>query len=230
MQTVEHDGLCALVTAIGDGDVVLRRESALAHSNALQAAFQHGPVLPLRFGTVLGDEAAVQQELLAPRTQVLTRRLDALEGLAEMQVKATYIEEPLLQEVLSGSPRLMQAATRIRQLPAAATHFERVALGEAIAGEVQARRQTDAQWLLDELSPVAVAVSQGECNDDHGVLNASFLVTAEGVPEFDAAVERMSERRAGEMQFRLIGPMPAHSFADQAWEEQSASPRSSQWD
>ncbi len=65
-----------------------------------------------------------------------------------MQVKVRYIEEPLLRSILSRSPQLKQAAARIRQLPAAATHFERVALGEAIAGEVEARRQSESQGLI----------------------------------------------------------------------------------
>ena len=57
-----------------------------------------------------------------------------------MQVKATYLEEPLLRSILAGSTSLTQAAARIRALPPAATHFERINLGEAINKAVDARQ------------------------------------------------------------------------------------------
>ena len=43
-------------------------------------------------------------------------------------------------------------------------------------------------------------------------------VAAHDLDRFDAAVEHLSERHAGEAQLKLIGPMPAHSFADHQWE------------
>src|SRR5947209_79034 len=82
----EHGGVCALVRSVGEDDLRLRRESALAHSDTLQAVFKHGPVLPVRFGTVLPDAATLEAELLGPRATALRARLEALEGLAEMQV------------------------------------------------------------------------------------------------------------------------------------------------
>jgi hypothetical protein len=175
-------------------------------------------VLPLRFGTALADEGAVQRDLLVPRREHFRARLDALERKAEMQVKATYLEEPLLRSILAGDPRLAQSAQRVRELPADATHFERIRLGESIAAAIGGRRATDAQELLDLLRPLALAVVVGEPQHERSVFNGAFLVDAEHLKEFDAAVERLSRARADHMQFKLIGPMPAHSFADREWE------------
>jgi gas vesicle protein GvpL/GvpF len=218
LRAVEHQGLSALVSQMPEGAIRLRRESLLAHSDVLQTAFAHGPVLPLRFGTSFPDEAALERELLAPRADVLLARLDALEGAAEMQVKATYLEEPLLRSVLAGDPRLARAAERIRGLPAAATHFERIRLGEAIGAAIQGRREADAEALLGRVSSLAIAVAIGELQHERMVLSASFLVHRSKLEEFDAAVEQLSESYASQMQFRLLGPMPAHSFADREWE------------
>jgi hypothetical protein len=218
VQTVEHGGVCALVTDMEEGDLRLRRESALAHSDTLQAAFKHGPVLPVRFGTLLPDVASLEAGLLAPRATALRARLEVLDGLAEMQVKASYLEEPLLRSIVAGDPRLAQTAARIRELPPAATHFERISLGEAVHQSVQARREADAQRLLAELQPLAVAVSAREPGLERGVLNASFLVSEERLKEFDGAVERLAEQDAERIKFRLIGPMPAHSFTEGAWD------------
>lgn len=215
---VEHADICALVTVVGEDDLTLRRESALAHTDTLQSAFKHGPVLPVRFGTVLPDAEALVADLLAPRAAALRARLEALEGMAEMQVKATYLEEPLLRSIVGGDARLAQAAARIQQLPPEATHFERINLGEAINTQVQAHRWADSQRMLQQLQPLAAAVSVREPGHERAVLNASFLVEAGRLEAFDAEVERLSNEGSGRIQFRLIGPMPAHSFAEGNWE------------
>ena len=217
--TVVHGEVCALVSEVPDENLALRRESALAHSQTLQRAFGHGPVLPLRFGTVAADAAALERDVLAPRQEELLGRLQALEGKAEMQVKATYLEEPLLRAILESSPQLAQTAARVRQQPAAASHFDRLALGEAITQAVQARRDDDAQRLVTELRDLSLVVSLGELTHERDVVNASFLVAEDKLKEFDARVESISGQHGDRMKFKLIGPMPAYSFVNSAWQE-----------
>src|SRR5436190_17078582 len=95
---VTSGALCALVGGIGDGEVVrVRRDALRTHSDALMRAMEHGPVLPMRFGVALPDEQAVARELLEPNADMFAARLDALEGKAEMQVKATFAEAALLR-------------------------------------------------------------------------------------------------------------------------------------
>src|SRR5437764_542017 len=120
-------------------------------------------------------------------------------------------EEPLLRSILKNDRSLMRAVERMRTLPPAATHFERVRIGEAIAGAVAARRDADAQAMIGELRPHAVAVRISDPHHERTALNASFLVDRASIERFDAAVEHLSERHAGEARFKLIGPTPGDS-------------------
>src|SRR5947209_5752172 len=151
LEAVAQDEVAALVRQVPDDERRLRRETILAHADVLQAAFEHGPVLPLRLGTAMADASAVTGELLAPRADVLAHRLDALDRKAEMQVKAIYAEEPLLRSILEGDPAIRRAVDRSRRLPPAATHFDQIRIGEAIAAAVQARRAADGEALLAAL-------------------------------------------------------------------------------
>lgn len=223
VRAIEHQGLAALVSEVPEGPMRVRRENLTGHVEVLQQAFRHGPVLPLRFGMALADAQSLERDLLSRDTARLLARLDALDGRAEMQLKVSYLEEPLLRSILAGDPRLAEASERTRSLPAEATHFERIRLGEAIAAAVEARRAADSQRLLDTLSPLAVAAVVGDLQHERMALNASFLVEKEALKRFDSAVEDLSRTRANEMEFKLIGPLPAHSFADRDWEvERSA--------
>jgi hypothetical protein len=218
IDAVRHEGVSALVSDLPHGELRLRRDNILAHSDVLQAAFEHGPVLPFRFGTVLPDADAVVRELLAPAAERLSRRLEALDGKAEMQLKASYAEEPLLRSVLAQDPGLTQAVRRTQGLPAEATHFERIRIGEAVAAAVQARRAADERALLQALTPLTLAHALSPPHHERAVLNAAFLVERSGLAQFDQEVETVSRQHGPEIEFKLIGPLPAYSFADREWE------------
>lgn len=217
LAAVEHEGLGALVSPTPDGELRLRRDNILGHADVLQRAFEHGPLLPFRFGTVVSDEETVVRDVLAHDATGLAARLDALENAVEMQLKATYGEAELLRSILAQDEQLTRAVERMRELPAAATHFERIRIGEAIAAAVQTRRGVDENRFIEALKPFARAVSVAQPHHERSVLNASFLVERTSLPQFDSAVEGLSEQRSADVEFKLIGPLPPYSFADRDW-------------
>ena len=217
LAAVDHDGVSALVAEMPDGELRLRRDNILGHADVLQAAFKSGPVLPFRFGTVIDDAETLEREVLAPQAELLSARLARLDGKAEMQVKAVYAEEPLLRSILEQDPRLARVVRRTQGLPEAATHFDRIRIGEVVAAAVQSRGAADAEALLKILTPFAVAHVVSPPNHERSVLNAAFLVEQSRLEDFDQAVEAVSVQRAPEIEFKLIGPLPPYSFGDQDW-------------
>jgi hypothetical protein len=211
VECLAEGGVAALVTPVGSEPVAPRRANLLAHADILNRAFERAPVLPLRFGFVLPDEAAVRNEI-ASRAEELARLLDALQDCVEMHVSAVYREEQLLGEVLAENPAIVAAQRRIRGLPVAATHFERIRLGENVAQAVGAKRAADSAAVIRELETHSVAVAADEPRHEHTVLSAAFLVVRDRLEKFDAAVERVSRERAERMHFVLLGPRPPHSF------------------
>lgn len=215
LDAIDHDGLSALVAEVPDSELRMRRDNIVGHADVLQSAFESGPVLPVRFGTVVNDAETLKRDVLVPQAELLEGRLATLEGKAEMQVKAIYAEEPLLRSVLERDPALARSVQRTQGLPAAATHFERIRIGEAVAGAVQSRGAADAEVLLRVLTPFAVAHVVSRPNHERSVLNAAFLVETSRLEDFDQAVEAVSVQRAPEIEFKLIGPLPPYSFGNQ---------------
>jgi hypothetical protein len=208
VRTLAEGDVAALVTPVEE--VQPRRRSLLAHADVLGRAFAHGPVLPLRFGMVAGEEA-LRESL---RDTDLRRRLDALDGRVEMAVSARYREDVVLREILTGNPAIAEARERIAGQPPAATHFERIRLGELVAQALAAKRVDDAAAILRELEPHAVTALSDAPRDEHAVIDAAFLVERDRLADFDATVETASRARAERMQFKLLGPRPAHSFVE----------------
>src|ERR671938_295748 len=90
-------------------------------------------------------------------------------------------------------------------MPETTAYPQRLRLGEAIAGALDARRQRDADSILARLRPLAEA-------DARLALVASFLVDRGRVEAFDEAMDRLARAHEGRITFKYLGPLPPHSF------------------
>src|SRR5262249_60280523 len=104
------DALAALVSG-GDGTQPRGSpEDLRAHKEILDTSATELPVLPLRFGAVLASEDAVAEELLAANRDKFAAALSELDGRAEYVIKGRYVEDAVLDDVLSQNKQ----ASRLR--------------------------------------------------------------------------------------------------------------------
>ncbi|MGH2867066.1 MAG: GvpL/GvpF family gas vesicle protein [Solirubrobacteraceae bacterium] len=212
LELVCSDGVAALVSDAPDGELTMGREAMTAHARVLEAAHALGTVLPMRFGVVMTDKAEVTRSLLESHREDLLAQLEEFNGKAELKLRATYEEEPMLREVVQEDQDVARLRESLRGAPQDATYYGRIQLGELVSRAIERKREHDAQSLLVQLSPLALATELTPPPHERIVLNASFLVDRVRMTEFDAAVERVGERQAGRMRFKYTGPLPPHSF------------------
>jgi hypothetical protein len=215
---VRFEGLAALTSPVDTAHVRARRKDLLAHSDVLGSVLEHGTVIPLQFGIVLEDEDAVVSQLLRPRKRELEKLLRELDGRVELSVKAFYLEEAILAEIVHEDRRVARLREATRTGPGAATYGARIELGELIAGELRSRGQRDGRAVLDRLAPLAKAVQVAGEPVEHEVLRASFLVERKRVSAFDDAVNDIARGQDGRMRFKYLGPLPPHSFTTFRWD------------
>jgi Gas vesicle synthesis protein GvpL/GvpF len=204
VSTVEHGELAAIVSRHPVTTIRAKRRDLLRHSDVLQAAFATGPVVPLRFGTVLESEDAVLDTFLGARYEELVGLLQRVEGLAELRVRAVFDEDALLAEIVRDDQRVAS----LRTVPGA----NQVVLGEAVAHAIAARRLATADEAVATLVRHAVDVNVDEPREELEVLRGSFLVEAAKVNAFEAAANELARIHHHHMTLDLIGPMPPHSF------------------
>jgi len=93
LRDVRFDGLAALISEVDPSGRLGSPDDLRTHREILDAAAAELPVLPLRFGTILANEDAVTEDLLAARHDEFAAALDRLEGRTEFQVKGRYVTE-----------------------------------------------------------------------------------------------------------------------------------------
>jgi Gas vesicle synthesis protein GvpL/GvpF len=178
---------------------------ARGHDAVVRAAATAGPVLPLRFGTVVADEAAARRLLdehgAAARTQL--RRIGDTREWGVKLVRRLGVEpvptaRPADRTEVTGTEYL----TRRRQ-----------ALQEHDSSEQAAGRASD---LLEEtLRPyVAESLRRGGAPGSSLLLDLAFLVPPDSEAGFLAAAADLRERLDPDgLEVEVSGPWPPYSFA-----------------
>jgi hypothetical protein len=216
LRLIPGESAAALVSSLEGEELRLGREEAMTHARVLEDALSRGTVLPMRFGVVVADADEVRERILAGHGGELTAQLERLAGKVELAVRAVYEEEALMREIVQANPEIARRREALRGQPEDATYYERIGLGEMVAGAVERARESDANTILEVLSPLALAVEIGQPGHERVVLNASFLVEREAVGRFDEALEDVARGQAERIRFKLTGPLPPHSFVELA--------------
>ncbi|MGW0845013.1 GvpL/GvpF family gas vesicle protein [Streptomyces sp. NPDC002787] len=207
LHAVSGGGLSAVVSESPE-DLSVSRRDVEAHHEVQERLWADGAILPMSFGFVAQDEAAVEA-LLQERAEAFSKRLDELTGRAEFNVKGVQDEDALLRTVLTESSRARELNDAIRE--GGGTYEDRLALGELVAQEVQAREEALGEEVLTTLRPYALDERISPASQQYFV-NASFLVDGERSEEFAEAGGELAEALGEGVELRLRGPLPPYSF------------------
>jgi PAS domain-containing protein len=204
-------GLAVVVSEIEETSTAGPKD-LLAHARVLEDYVERETVLPMQFGIALPDEDAVRLQVLERDGKDLDYLMEAFEGVVQLTVQAFHHEEPALKEVLRRAPALVAERDRLRSGTTAQAH--RVQVGQAVAELLEYLQEEDGQVVLDHLAPLALAVSDGERNGTHQLLNAAFLVDRAARPAFDKAVAEVATLLEERVRLRYVGPQPPYSFLE----------------
>lgn len=186
LRLVTADGLGAVVSD-RDRDGAEASEAQLwAHEAVVEEVMAQRPVLPMRFGSMLADDAAVRG-LLAGRRTALADALDRVRGAVEVGLRAGW-EPEAIDDDGSGTAYLMGRIDRDRRARA---------LADRIEGP------------LDELA----RASERRLRPGPGaLLRSAYLVDRERLDAFRARVDELDDE-IGEAEIICTGLWPPYSFA-----------------
>ncbi|MFJ3951210.1 GvpL/GvpF family gas vesicle protein [Streptomyces libani] len=207
LRTVRTKDLCAVVS---DAPPQLRakRRDVAAHQDVQDRLLADGAALPMRFGLVGTDDAQVATVLEQDRDSYL-QRLEEVDGCREYHLKVARDEDELLREIVRESAEVRRLNDRTRENPGA--YDDKVALGELISQEVEARHERARSDIVTRLAGAAVRTADVEPTKRH-FLSVSFLVEREKAAAFSEAVHEEAGQRGDTYDFSLHGPLPPYSF------------------
>jgi hypothetical protein len=202
----------ALVEAVEIDRPLGRRRDLVAHSTVLNTMATHGPVLPMRFGSVVDGKHAVVEELLAPQQEHFLEMLDQVAGRVQFTLRAHYVLDTVLAEIVAADPEIAQLRRETADLPEDATHFKRIRLGELVSKAVDARRRADADDLISRISSLVEDWVAREVAGMDTMADFALLVSADKQGELESAAEVLAAELDGRVRLSLAGPMAVFDF------------------
>jgi hypothetical protein len=213
VKVVRQGDVAALVSEIDTSMPLGTPDDLRAHARLLDGAATTAPVLPMRFGAVLTDEEAVKEELLAEHEQEFVDALAELEGRVQFTVRARYVEQAVLTEIVNERPDIAQLRDAIAKAPnAEATRNERIQLGQLVSEAIEQKRQLDANSLVERLSPLSDSYVVREPSHDEDAAHIAFLVQLDQQEPFQAAVSEVQEEGKERIDVLLLGPSAPYDF------------------
>lgn len=207
--TVASGGLAVVVSPFRGDRVRPTRANLAAHQQVVEELHRQSPVLPVRFGTVLPGEEAVIAELLGTGAAGLESLLGDLDGKDEYRVKARYLPDVALREVVEGSRAIRDLRGRSRGSDRAA----QMRLGELVMAGLEQLRERDAEEVLERLAPHAAATRLLDTRSEDVVAHLALLAERTRAEALEQALEALIDEQRGRMQLELVGPLPAWDFS-----------------
>lgn len=217
VELVRHGRVAAVVGRMALDRPPGRRADLMAHSGVLDALDASGPVVPVQFGTVLPDRDAVVDDVLDPDVARWTALLEALSGRRQFNLRATYNQAAVLQEVVAEDREVAELRERTRDLPEDLAHPDRIRLGELVARAVDAKREDDAAMVMELVLPYVVSYAPRHGKGIDHVLDVAFLVDDDRRGAFEDALESVAEAWHERIRFQLVGPVPPYDFVEGDW-------------
>jgi hypothetical protein len=191
-------------------ETLLRRLAA--HQRVIEHFLEAGTVLPVKFGSVLPctDEAA---GMLEQSQRELSEALGRFANTIELDLVVTWADLKEVFGELAAQPEIEKLRADALCLEPARRQEAVVQVGQRVKELLDEKVGKLAGSLLDALAPHARDTGENELRDDSMLLNAAFLLERGDQGRFMETVETLSAHYEGELDFRVVGPLPPYSFA-----------------
>jgi hypothetical protein len=196
-------------TDLPRGDVM----RALTQHQAAVEALMRGDsaLLPVKFGTVLADAGQVRNVLYLGRAD-FQRAFELVGARSEIDVAVTWDPARIFGEIAQ-SPEFIALKAEVEALPPDKLLAGKVAVGRLVKEQLDARRNALRDALVAEITPHAARWRLNPVMDDSMVMNVACLVNVDEATALEDRVYELDEQHTGQLNFRLIGPLPPYSFA-----------------
>lgn len=212
VRVLAWEQLAAAVSDVeADGELPATARGLKAHARVLEALATEATVLPLRFGTVVDDDAAVVDRVLRPRAEALETLLERFSGLVEVNVRVLDQDEVLLREVAAADATVQALQRKVARVGPTAGYYDRIRLGEHVAELLRRRHAREVEDVVAALRPLVVDVRVKEPSLQGLVVDAALLVERDRLAEVDDAVDAVARARP-ELTVRYLGPNPPYTF------------------
>ena len=181
------------------------------HQRVVEAVLADYPILPVKFGTVLANEASVLR-LLAQGTPLFKAALGMIAQKVQMEVIVLWNPQEVFGQIAQEEP-IVQFKAELASRPPQEITAERVDLGKMVFASLERRRNAIRDRVLPALQQIASDVVANPLMDETMVINVALLIDKAASDTLSQELDALDQEFGGQLKFRCVGPLPPYSFA-----------------
>ncbi|MHC1738687.1 MAG: GvpL/GvpF family gas vesicle protein [Ignavibacteriaceae bacterium] len=168
-------------------------------------------IIPFRLGTIVNNKQEVSR-IIENGYGLISDILEKIEVLTEIDIVATWSDFSKIIEKVSHYPDIQKLKENIREKGDNITQADQIEVGKLVKKKLDEMKSFFEIKILNTLSQISRDKKNHEVMNDQMVINAAFLINKDKKEHFDKAISLMDEEFNGELNFKIIGPLPCYSF------------------
>jgi hypothetical protein len=189
------------------------RRRLAAHQAVLTRLVAGADLLPMAFGMISDDEAAVRS-LLTEHAVVLSRQLARIVGRVEMTVRLRWQDDDTFRVFVDRFPELRKRRDACFGGWREPGQMELLELGRTFEQLLLREREDKTSLALAMLGPVVAEVKNVEPTSEQLMFDLNCLVGRDHETRFEVAVEELAGKLGDEFVLEVRGPWPPYNFVN----------------
>jgi len=168
-------------------------------------------IIPFRLGTIVNNKHEVLR-IIEKGYGLISNILEKIKTLTEIDIVATWSDFSKIIEKVSHHPDIQKLKENIREKGDNITQADQIEVGKLVKKKLDEMKSSFESKILNTLSQISRDKKSHEVMNDQMVINAALLINKDMKEQFDNALSLMDEEFNGELNFKIIGPLPCYSF------------------
>ena len=207
ISAVVKDVPFAAYSATSDRDLIIRYLTE--HQSVIEGFMKASTVIPVKFGTIARDEEEIM-EILDTGYSGFKNAIEAMDGKTQVEVLALWnnLDEVIKEIGKKKDIRSFKEAAALRPSKEYA-----IELGRMVKRALDEETGRIRDEILNDLKGYVPGIRTHDLMDDRMIMNMAFLIERNNIHKLYEEIDSMNERYGGDVNFRIIGPLPPYSFS-----------------
>lgn len=182
------------------------------HQSMIEEIVKERTAIPIKFGTSVGNDQELR-EILESGYPSFRQAIDRMAGKVEIDLIALWNDLDSALKEIGQREEIRRFKDCIVAVDQEELQEQAVELGRMLRSALVVENRKVKDEILDFLKGQVLEQRLHEHFDDRMLLNAAFLVRSDGKKELEERIDALDEKYSGRIDFRIIGPLPYHSFS-----------------
>ena len=211
VSTITEGRLTAVVSGVSGAKIRPERRNLARHQEVLKQLLAHTTPLPMTFG-ILGDDEAAIHKILRRNQRIFLEQLQHVAGKVEMGLRVKLDGPNIFEYFVNTNSELRSARDRLLGGNRQPTQEDKIELGRMFDRLLSEKRESRTEQVQQILSRACCEVRINKYRNEHEVMNLACLVEREAQESFGKAVFQAAQMFDNNFAFDYNGPWAPHNF------------------